>query len=42
MGRTPWFGPEQVGWGLRPRTWQGRVVTAAFAAALLVVAAVGH
>ncbi|GAA1838029.1 hypothetical protein GCM10009772_14610 [Pseudonocardia alni subsp. carboxydivorans] len=42
MGRTPWFGPKRVGWGLRPQTWQGRVLTAALAAALLVVAAVVH
>ncbi|WP_255623970.1 MULTISPECIES: hypothetical protein [Pseudonocardia] len=37
MGRTPWIGPKRVGWGLRPQTRQGRVVTAASAAALLVV-----
>lgn len=42
MDRTPWFGPKRIGWGLRPQTWQVRVVTTAFAAALLLVAAVVH
>lgn len=31
-----WFGPKRVGWGLRPQTWQGWVVT--FGAVVVIVA----
>ena len=24
-----WFGPNRIGWGVSPRTWQGWVVSAA-------------
>jgi hypothetical protein len=32
--RRAWFGPKRIGWGIRPRTWQGWVVV------LLVIAAI--
>ena len=36
--RKPWFGPKRIGYGLRPQTWQGWLVTAVFVAVVLVVA----
>ena len=30
--RTAWFGPKRWGWGWSPVSWQGWVVTVAFAA----------
>lgn len=35
--RTPWFGPKRVGWGIRPQTWQGWLVIAAFAIILILI-----
>ena len=32
----PWFGPKRLGWGLRPVTWQGWLVTAVFVAAVIL------
>lgn len=29
--KTAWFGPKRWGWGWSPASWQGWVVTAAFA-----------
>ena len=29
--KTPWFGPRRWGWGWSPVSWQGWVVTIAFA-----------
>lgn len=36
----PWFGDKRVGWGLRPQTWQGWLITAAFVAVVVVLATV--
>jgi hypothetical protein len=36
MGR-PWFGPKRIGWGLRPQTWQGWVVTVVAVAILVTI-----
>ncbi|MCW2541533.1 MAG: hypothetical protein JWN95_3258 [Frankiales bacterium] len=35
--RRPWFGPKRIGWGLRPQTWPGRVVTILVIAVIVVV-----
>jgi len=35
VDRKPWFGPKRIGFGLRPQTWQGWLVT--LGAVLLVV-----
>jgi hypothetical protein len=34
----PWFGPRRVGWGLTPISWQGRLLTGAYVAAVFVLA----
>jgi hypothetical protein len=34
----PWFGPKRIGWGIRPQTWQGWLVTAVFVAAVIGIA----
>lgn len=36
MGR-PWFGPKRIGWGIRPQTWQGWVVTVVAVAVIVVI-----
>jgi len=41
-GHRPWFGPKRLGFGLRPQTWQGWLIVAAFAVAVVVVAVVVH
>lgn len=28
LSREPWFGPKAFGWGLRPVSWQGWLLTA--------------
>jgi hypothetical protein len=33
--RKPWFGPKRYGIGVRPQTWQGWLVTLAFAVAVI-------
>jgi hypothetical protein len=33
----PWFGNKRYGVGLRPQTWQGWSITAAFAVVMVVV-----
>jgi hypothetical protein len=41
--RRPWFGPKRIGFGLRPQTWQGWAIVAAFTIVVIVVAVVaGH
>lgn len=35
--RRAWFGPKRVGWGLRPQTWQGWLVTAAVIVVIVVL-----
>jgi hypothetical protein len=35
--RRPWFGPKRIGWGLRPQTWQGWLITVAVVVVVLVV-----
>ncbi|HUC23818.1 MAG TPA: hypothetical protein VMA73_14005 [Streptosporangiaceae bacterium] len=39
-GRRPWFGPKRIGWGYRPQTWQGWLVTALSAVAVVVAGTV--
>ncbi len=34
----PWFAPKRVGYGLRPQTWQGWTIVAAFSAAVIIIA----
>ncbi len=36
--RRSWFGPKRIGWGLRPQTWQGWLITLIIVAALVIVA----
>ena len=38
MSRRPWFGPKRIGWGIRPQTWQGWLVTALLVVVVAVVA----
>jgi Ni/Fe-hydrogenase subunit HybB-like protein len=38
-GRRPWFGPKRIGYGLRPQTWQGWLVTVGFVAVVILIAA---
>ena len=28
--KHPWFGPKRIGWGWRPVTWQGWLITVLF------------
>jgi len=39
-GKRPWFGPKRIGWGYRPQTWQGWLVSALSLAAVIVAGAV--
>ncbi len=32
-----WFGPKRIGFGLRPQTWQGWLVTAGLAALAVAI-----
>jgi len=34
----PWFGRKRIGWGLRPVTWQGWLVTIVFAGGVIAAA----
>ncbi|HEX3592293.1 MAG TPA: hypothetical protein VHV74_21950 [Pseudonocardiaceae bacterium] len=36
----PWFGPKPIGWGIRPQTWQGWLVTMLVVAAIVLIAVV--
>jgi hypothetical protein len=36
----PWFGPKRIGWGIRPQTWQGWLVTMLVVAAIVLIAVV--
>jgi hypothetical protein len=38
--QRPWFGPKRFGWGYRPQTWQGWLVTALSVVAVVVAATV--
>jgi hypothetical protein len=35
--RRPWFGPKRIGFGIRPQTWQGWLITTTFAAAIIAI-----
>jgi len=35
MTKRPWFGPKRFGWGWRPVSWQGWLVTVLFAAVVV-------
>ncbi len=35
--RRAWFGPKRIGWGVRPQTWQGWLVTAAVIVVIVVL-----
>jgi hypothetical protein len=41
-GKRPWFGPKRIGWGYRPQTWQGWLVTAIMVAVLIGTATVAQ
>ena len=34
----PWFGPKRIGWGPRPVTWQGWLLTAAMVGGVIAAA----
>jgi hypothetical protein len=34
----PWFGPRRYGWGLKPASWQGWVLTGVYVAAVFALA----
>lgn len=38
MAGKPWFRRRRYGWGLQPASWQGWAVTAAYVAAVFVLA----
>jgi hypothetical protein len=40
--RRPWFGPKRIGFGLRPQTWQGWLITAVFIAAVVILVRLIH
>jgi hypothetical protein len=33
----PWFGPKRIGWGWRPVTWQGWLITVAIPVAVFLI-----
>lgn len=35
--RRPWFGPKRIGFGLRPQTWQGWLITLVPVAVVIAV-----
>jgi hypothetical protein len=37
-----WFGPKRIGFGLRPQTWQGWLVTLGVVAVILLIALLAH
>jgi hypothetical protein len=41
-GRRPWFGPKRIGYGLRPQTWQGWLITVAFVVVVILIVALAH
>jgi hypothetical protein len=36
-GKRAWFGPKRIGFGLRPQTWQGWLVTLLICVVIVVV-----
>ncbi len=44
QGKRPWFGPKRFGYGTRPQTWQGFLITGLCVAFIAVLAALtgGH
>jgi len=43
LTRSPWFGPKRyVGWGWRPCSWQGWLVTVAFLAGVVAAGVTLH
>ncbi len=40
-GKRPWFGPKRIGWGYRPQTWQGWLVTGLMVAVIIGAGALG-
>ncbi|HSS91425.1 MAG TPA: hypothetical protein VLL69_19090 [Streptosporangiaceae bacterium] len=37
QGRRPWFGPNRIGFGLHPQTWQGWLITAVLVAVIILI-----
>lgn len=37
QGKRPWFGPKRFGYGIRPQTWQGYLVTAACVGIVILI-----
>jgi hypothetical protein len=44
QGKRSWFGPKRFGYGYRPQTWQGFLISGLLIAFIIVLAAVtgGH
>jgi hypothetical protein len=44
QGKRSWFGPRRFGYGYRPQTWQGFLISGLLVAFIIVLAAVtgGH
>lgn len=40
--RRPWFGPKRVGFGWRPQTWQGWLITLVPVGVVIVVVSLAH
>lgn len=40
--RKSWFGPKRIGFGLRPQTWQGWVVTLLVLAVIVLIVELSH
>ena len=38
MAGRPWFAPRRIGWGLKPVSWQGWLLTVAYIAIVIVAA----
>lgn len=36
--KRPWFGPKRIGFGIRPQTWQGWLITVLVVVAIVVLA----
>lgn len=40
--RRSWFGPKRVGWGIRPQTWQGWLITLLVVALIVILPLIAH
>jgi hypothetical protein len=37
QARRPWFGPKQIGFRVRPQTWQGWLIVVVITAAIVIL-----